>query len=170
MNYDAVIASAVRDWPYAREFQRLFETAEHTIVEAKRDFEPEGWKPVGEWISRAQLHGRYVVWLVMAIKIATDGTVSPLEEPQLYVVEVKKVIRSRDDEKGQEWEIACVQFEEEDWGQLVENNGDFATVGFDMTIDSPVDRFATFWQDTRPIFRSEPPDCVAFRAPMRFMM
>jgi len=106
MNYDAVIASAVRDWPYAYQFQRLFQNAEHTIVEAKRQFQPDGWKPVSEWISRAPMHGRYAVWLVIAIEIVADGTLSPLEEPQLYVVEVTKVIRSRDDEKGSEWEIA----------------------------------------------------------------
>jgi hypothetical protein len=169
MNYDAVIASAVRDLPFAREFQRLFPNAEHTIVEAKRDFYPDGWRPVGEWISRASLHDRYVVWLVVAVAITTDGTVSALENPQLYVVEVEKVEKSRNEEGGPLWECGCLQFEEGDWDQLVENSGDFASVGFDMTIDAPVDRFATYWHDTRPSQNAAPSDGVCLRAPLRFM-
>ena len=169
MDYEAVIASAVRDWPCACDFQRLFPNAEHAIVEAKRQFDPDGWKPVTEWISRAHLHDRYVVWLVVAIELSADGTLSQLEEPQLYVIEVRKVTRSRDDEGGAEWEVACAEFEDGDWAKLVENRGDFASVGFAMTVDAPVDRFATFWHDTHPIRRDEPPDGIALRAPFRFM-
>ena len=169
MNNDAVIASAIRDWRFAREFHRLFPNAEHTIVEAKRDVHPDGWTYVSEWISRASLHGRYVVWLVVAIEIATDGTVAELEKPQLYVIEVEKVVRSRDEEEGAEWEVACAEFEEGDWEQLVEHCGDFASVGFEMTVDTPVDRFAAFWHDTRPSPGPAPSDGVSLRAPIRFM-
>jgi len=91
MNYDAVVASAVGRFPRALEFQRLFPNAEHTIVDAQRDFHPEGWKPVSEWISRSHLHDRYVVWLVVAVEIEADGNVLELEEPQLYVVEIEDV-------------------------------------------------------------------------------
>jgi hypothetical protein len=61
VNYDSMIDSAARNFPPAAAFQRLFPNAEHSIVEAKRDFDPDGWKPVNEWISRAHLHDRYVV-------------------------------------------------------------------------------------------------------------
>jgi hypothetical protein len=169
MNYDAVIASAVREWSCARDFQRLFANAEHTIAQAKRDFYPDGWKPVHEWISRAGLHDRYVVWLVVAIEIAADGRIAELEKPRLYVIEVEKVVRSRDEVGGPEWEVSCSEFEEGDWEQLVENDGDFASVECEMTINAPVDRFATFWRDTRPSPRLAPSDGVALKAPLRFM-
>jgi hypothetical protein len=169
MNNDAVIASAVRDLPFAREFQRLFPNAEHTIVKAKRDFHPDGWRPVSEWISRAGLHDRYAVWLVVAIEIAADGTVSKLEEPQLYVIEVKRVEGSKDEEGGAAWELAFCEFEEGDWEQLVENRGDFASIGFDMIVDAPVDRFARYWHDTSPSSHPIPSDGIALRAPFRFM-
>ena len=44
MNYDAVIASGVRDLSRVRQFQQLFPDAEHTIVESKRASSSEGWK------------------------------------------------------------------------------------------------------------------------------
>jgi len=169
MNYDTVIASAVRDWSCAREFQWLFANAEHTITQAKRDFDPNGWQFVSEWISRASLYDRYVVWLVVAIEIADNGTIGELEKPQLYVIEVEKVVGSRDDEEGPQWELACAEFEEGDWEQLVENGGDFASVEFEMTVDAPVENFATFWRDTRPSPRPAPSDGIALKAPFRFM-
>ncbi len=169
MNYETVIASAVHNCPLARDFQRLFPNADHAIVQGKRQSDLAGWKSVTEWISRAHLHDRYVAWLVVAIEISPDQIVSQLEEPELYVIEVKKVTRSRDDASGAEWEVACVQFEEGDWAKLVESGGDFASLEFEMTVDAPVARFATFWHDTRPIRRDAPPDSVALRAPLRFM-
>ncbi len=81
MNYDTVAASAVSSFSRAREFEGLFPSAEHTIVDAKRDFYPDGWKPTREWISRSHLYDRYVVWLVVAIDRTEDGTISELEKP-----------------------------------------------------------------------------------------
>ena len=107
---------------------------------AQCDFYPDGWKLRSEWISRAHLHDRYVVWLVIAIEITTDGAVSELEKPQLYVVEVQKVEKSRDDAGGPVWHITFGRFEDGDWERLVENGGDFASVGFDMTVNAPVNR------------------------------
>lgn len=167
MNYDTVIASAVRDWSHAREFQRLFANAEHTITDAQRDFDPDGWMPVKEWISRAGLHDRYVLWLVVAIEIAADGAITELEKPQLYVVEVKKVVGSRNEEGGAEWEVTCSEFEEGAWEELVENGGTFPPGDFEMIVDAPVDRFDTFWRDTRPIPTT--PDGMAVKAPLRAM-
>ena len=130
MNYAAVIAAAIREWPCAREFQRLFSNAEHIIVEALRNFDPDGWKPVHEWISRAHMHDRYVVWLVTAIEIAADGGVAELEKPELCVVKVEKVERSRDDEDGPRWECGFFQFEEGDWQQLVDNREILRPLGY----------------------------------------
>ncbi len=169
MSYDSVIASALRDLAFAREFQGLFPNAEHTIVEAKRDFHPDGWRPVSEWISRASLHDRYAVWLAAAIEIAADGTVSTLEEPQLYVIAVEKVEGSKNEKGGAAWELAFCEFEQGDWERLVENRGDFAAIGFEMTVDAPVDGFARYWHDTSPIGHPIPPDGIALRAPFRFM-
>jgi len=169
MNYEAVIASAVSFFPRAREFQSLFPNAEHSIVDAKRDFAPDGWKPVLEWISRSHLHDRYVVWHVVAIDIGADGTISELEKLHTCVVEVENVERCRDDQEGRSWQINWAEFEEGDWERFVESGGDFAAVGIDMKIDDPVDRFATFWRDTRPTQRFAASDGIAFKAHIRFM-
>jgi len=169
MDYDTVVDSAVRHFSRAQEFQTLFPNAEHTIVEAKRHFEPEGWQPVNEWISRTHLHDRYVVWLVVAIEIEADGTISEIEEPELYVVEVHKVRKHKGERGGALWEAGFLQFDEGDWDRLVESGGDFAALEFDMTTDAPVDRFAACWRDTRPHRRPPPPDSIALKAPFRFM-
>jgi hypothetical protein len=169
MDCSAVIASAIRHWPHARGFQRIFPNAEHTIIEALRDFDPDGWKPVSEWISRASLHNRYAVWLVVAIEITVDGAVSELEKPELYVIEVEKVEMSKDDENVPLWECGYLQCDEGDWERLVENDGDFASVELDMVTDAPVDGFTLFWNGTRPRPRPVPPGGVCLRAPLRFM-
>jgi hypothetical protein len=170
MDFDAVLASAVRDLPSAREFHRLFPHAEHAIVEAKRDI--GGWRKVREWISRARLHDRYVVWLAVAIKITKNGVASEIEKPHVCVVEVHSVERGRAEEGGPQWECDFLQFEQDGdgWEQLVQNNGDFASVGFEMVTNAPVDRFDTFWHDTRPTRGVRPSDGMAFRAPVRFTM
>ena len=168
MNYDTVIPSGIRDLACVRQFQHLFPNAEHTIVEAKRHFDPEGWRPVNEWISRASLHDRYVLWLVIAIEISTGGSVSAIEEPQAYLIEVETVEKGKDEEGGPRWECGFGQFEEGGWEELVENGGDFASVGLEMIVDAPVDGFAKFWRDTRPTRSAGPPDGMALRAPLRF--
>lgn len=71
MNDDALVASALLSFSHAREFQRIFPDAEHNIVEAQRDLR-DGWKTVTEWISRANLHDRYMVWLVVAVEVGAD--------------------------------------------------------------------------------------------------
>ena len=163
MNYDDVIVSALPSFPHAREFQELFANAEHSIVEAQRDIPPDGWRPVHEWISRAHLHSRYVFWLVVAIEISSDGTVSELEEPKRYVVEVDKIDKS---EEGPTWEASCAQFAEGGWEELVEHEGDFAAVGLEMKTDAPVGNFAMFWDGTRPSQRYA---TSVLKAPLRFM-
>ena len=80
MNYEPTIASGIRRFRPAREFQELFPNAEHAICEAKRDT-PDGWQLGQEWISRAPLHNRYAVWLVAAIEINSEGDVSEIEKP-----------------------------------------------------------------------------------------
>lgn len=168
MNYDSLIHSGVRDLPCVRQFQQVFPDGEHTIVDAKRDFHPDGWGPVKEWISRASLHNRYVVWLVLAIEITKDDRISAIEEPEAYLIEVGKVEKGRDEDGGPLWEYSFGQFEEGGWEELVENGGDFASVGLEMIVDAPVNGFATFWRDTRPIPNTGSPDGIAMRAPLRF--
>ena len=113
---------------------------------------------------QAHLYDRYVVWLVVAIDIATDGVMSQLEIPHLYVFEIQKVVRSKNHGDGAEWEFGYLQFEEGDWERLVENNGDFASVGFEMNFNSPVVGFASFWNDTRPTRNAAPSESLSFRA------
>ncbi len=169
MNYDDRIASGIRDLDDARRFHELFPGAEHVIVQAKRDFEPDGWRVVYEWISRANLYCRYALWLVMPIEFTTGGAASPLEQPTLYIIEVEKVEKGRDEEGGPKWECNFGQFEEGDWKEIVEVGGDFAALGVDLITDAPVERFATFWRDTCPPPDDRAPDGLALRAPLRFM-
>jgi hypothetical protein len=170
MDYDAVIATALGCIPSVREFRELFPSAEHTLVKAKRDFDPDGWQIVYEWISRSHLHDRYVVWLVVAIDIGTDGSVTELETPNVYVLEVDEIEPGRDEQRLKSWKFSLTEFEEGDWGQLVESGGDFSAIGIEIRMDSPVGQFATYWRDTRPIPLSDPGDGMAFKAPLRFMM
>ena len=121
-----------------------------------------------EWISRAKIHDRYIVWLVVAIKIMTGDADSELEEAEAYITEVENIERGRDDEGGPAWECGFCEFEDGDWEQLVNNDGDFSAIGLELTVDDPVDRFATFWRDTRPTRETSVPDGVALRSPLRF--
>jgi hypothetical protein len=149
----------------------LFSNAEHTLVKAKRDFDPDGWQIVYEWNSRGHLYDRYVFWLVVAVNVGADGSLTELEKPSVTVVELEKIERCRDDAKGPKWELRMASFEDGDWEQLVESRGDFAAIGLELTINAPVDRFATYWRDTRPTPLAEPPEGgMAFDAALRFMM
>jgi hypothetical protein len=89
MSDDVLIASALVNFSPAHEFHRLFPNAEHTIVGAMRDCEPDGWRAVSEWISRARLYDRYILWLVVAVEVGADGRISEFEKPEHYLVEVE---------------------------------------------------------------------------------
>ena len=165
MNYEPIIASGIRRFRPAREFLKLFPNAEHTICEAKRDT-PDGWQMGHEWIARAPLHNRYLVWLVVGIEIDSDGDVSELAKPAAYVVVLNGVDMSNDD--GPAWDVDIAEFEDGDWERLIESNGDFGTVGIDLETEAPVTHFVEFWDRTRP--RDEPHDGMAFKAPLRFIL
>ena len=168
MNYDAILATGLDRIPVVREFCDLFPNAEHTVGKAKRDF--DGWQIVYEWISRSPVYERYVVWLVVAISIGPDGSLTELEKPNIYVVEISKIERCRNDQGGPSWEFTWGEFEDGDWDRLVENRGDFAAIGLELTTNAPVERFTECYDDTRPTPLAEPPDGMAFKAPLRFMM
>jgi hypothetical protein len=150
----------------ARLFQEFFPDAEHVIVQAKLDLPPEGWTLADEWISRAKLYDRYVLWLVVPIEFTVSGDVSPLEQPAVYIVEVGKVEKGRKEKGGPKWEC---NFGEGDWKELIEAGGDFEALGADLITDSPVEGFATFWRDTSPPPEAPAPDGLALIAPLRFI-
>jgi hypothetical protein len=168
MNYDALLATGLNRIPVVREFCDLFPNAEHTVVKAKRDI--DGWQIVYEWISRSPVYERYVVWLVVAIGIGPDGSLAELEKPDIYVVEINKIERCRHDQAGPSWEFSWAEFEDGDWERLVEHRGDFPAIGLELTTNAPVERFTECYDDTRPTPLAEPPDGMAFKAPLRFMM
>jgi hypothetical protein len=168
MNHDALLATGLQRIPVVREFCDLFPNAEHIVGKAKRDI--DGWRVVYEWISRSPVYERYVVWLVMAISIEPDGSLTELEEPNIYVVEISKIERCRNDQEGPSLEFTWAEFEEGDWNRLVENRGDFTAIGLELTTNAPVQRFTECYDDTRPIPLAEPPDGMAFKAPLRYMM
>lgn len=170
MNYDAILAVGLDRIPAVREFDELFPNAEHTVVKAKRDFSPNGWQIVYEWISRSHLYDRYVLWLVVAIDIGADGSLAELEKPDVCVIEIDKIERSRNDNNGPKWEFNIVEFEDGAWAHLVENRGNFDSIDLDLITNRPVDRFTTFWHDTRPPRLAEPPEGMAFKAHLRFSM
>jgi hypothetical protein len=170
MNYDAVVATALECIPAVREFGELFPNAEHTLVKAKRDLESDGWQIVYEWISRGNMHDRYMVWLVVAIDIGRDDNLSELERPHVYVVEIEKTEGGSEDDNRRSWEFRLAEFEDGDWEQLVQSDGDFGAIGLELRPDAPLEQFSLCWQETRPIPLAEPPDGIAFKAPLRYMM
>ena len=123
MNYESAIASGVRELDVVRQFENFFPDAEHFIVQAKRDFDPDGWQLVNEWISRAHVHDRYVIWLVVAIDVAPNGGISALDEPEVYIVEVETVQKGRDDEDGPKWECSFGELEDGAWKEIVADGG-----------------------------------------------
>jgi hypothetical protein len=169
MNYNDKIAAGLRDLEHARQFQEFFPDAEHVVVQAKHDLDPDGWTLVDEWISRANLYDRYALWLVVPIEFTASGDVSPLDQPAIYIVEVEKVEKGRDEKGGPKWECNFGQFEEKDWKELIEAGGDFEAVGAGLITDAPVEGFATFWRDTAPPPVAPAPDGLALHAPLRFM-
>lgn len=171
MNYEAVLAAGLDGIQAVREFSNLFPNAEHTLVKAKRDFHPNGWQVVHEWISRSPLFDRYIIWLVVAVEVNAVNGLTQLEKPSVYVTEVDKAEECGDDDEGTTWQIGMVEFEDGDWEKLVEDRGDFAAIGLELTTDAPLDQFAIFWRDTRPAPFAEPPqEGMAFKAPLRFIM
>jgi hypothetical protein len=168
MDYDALIATGVRTIPVVSEFCSLFPNAEHVIVKAKRDM--DGWRVVHEWISRCPIRERYVLWLSVAISTEPSGSLNSLEKPRFHITELAKFDSGKGDPGGAQWELGQAEFEDGDWEQLVATGGDFAAIGLELTVDSPVPRFATFWNDTRPAPIADPPDGMAFKTPLRFEM
>jgi hypothetical protein len=169
MNDKAIIETAIEKVSFVRDFQRLFPNAEHVIVQGKRDFDPDGWKTVNEWISRTALFNRYVLWLVAAIDISKEGEVSLLEEPDVYLVGVESGEKS--DDGYPTWEIGFFQFEEGDWNRFVKSDGNFSSLELEITTDAPIDGFDIFWNKTRPQPGATiPDDGMAFKAPFRFLM
>ena len=166
MDHDALIATGMKTIPVVSEFCRMFPNAEHVIVKAKRDM--EGWRIVHEWIGRCPMYERYALWLVIAINVEPNGSLASLEKPSFYITETVKIEGSRDDPEGVRWELQQAEFEDGDWEKLVATGGDFGAIGLELTVDSPVPRFANYWRDTRPAPMAEPPDGMAFKAPLRF--
>ncbi|MDZ4821099.1 MAG: hypothetical protein SGJ20_19210 [Planctomycetota bacterium] len=170
MNYDSLLAEGLTSIPVVRQFQEIFKDADHTVVKAKRDFGTEGWKIVHEWISRAPLYDRYVLWLVVPIDVGADGRLRELEGTNLYLIEICSIDGSKDDQEGRSLDYRMAEFEDGDWEQIVEAGGDLAAVGLELITNEPVERFSEFWRDTRPSPLADPGDGMAFKAPLRFMM
>jgi hypothetical protein len=84
--------------------------------------------------------------------------------------EVDKVNESQENRDKPSWELNMCEFEDGDWEQLVESHGDFAAIGLELTATAPVDRFTTFWRETRLTPLAEPPEGMAFKSPLRFVM
>ncbi|WP_428307641.1 hypothetical protein [Lacipirellula sp.] len=170
MNYNDRIAAGTRDLADVRQFLELFPHAEHAIVQSKHDFPPGGWQLVQEWISRTSLFDRYVLWLAIPVEFTAEGTASELDRPAIYVTEVEKVVKGRQEQGGPKWECGFGQIEEDDWLELVQVRGDFDAAGADLTKDDPVEGFATFWRDTCPPPDARAPEDITLRAPLRFVL
>lgn len=169
MDEEAAIQDGVRALRCVRQFLQVFPDAEHTIVPAKRQVGDGDWSLVSEWISRARLYDRYVFWLVVAIEVSTSDTVAPLEEPQVFVVEVEAVANSRDEGDAPKWQFGFGQIDASDWQEMIASGAapDFRKFG--LEVDQPVARFETFWNDTRPHQVPPTDDAIALKAPLRFL-
>ncbi len=171
MKYDDVLAAGLSHIAAVRDFRTLFPQAEHTIVKAKRDMPPEGWQLVHEWISRAALFERYIVWLVVAFELDAADRITILEEPSVSITELELDPDQEVDDSGAAMQVAFIEFEDGDWEKLVAAQGDFAAIELELKTDAVVEQFAMFWRETRPTPLAEPPtDGMAFKAPLRFLM
>lgn len=135
----------MRDFQHAREFQAFFREGEHRISKAQRD--RDGWTEVEEWQSRARLYNRYVIHMRVAIEVQQDGTLKATESPNLDIIEVKKVEKSKHEKDGPKYEVEWFRSEEGAWAELVGVGGDLAELGFPLITDRPIDRFDTYWND-----------------------
>jgi hypothetical protein len=169
MNHAEIIAIGCRDLACVRDFIKCFPNVEHFIVPAKRQVPGEGWGIVSEWISRAKLHDRYIFWLVVAVEITDDHKVTAIEEPQVYGVDVYSIEKVKDEIDGPKVSVNFGQIEAGDWQSIVDAGGDFISAGFELITDQPVERFDSFWNDTRPHSATPAVDSVALKAPLRFM-
>lgn len=169
MDERAIIKAGTLDLDCVRQFLQWFPDAEHTVVQAKRENHGEGWGLVSEWISRARMYDRYVFWLVVAIDVNDYGSVTATELPQLSLIQINEIERTRIDLRGPKWKLGFGQFDDEDWQELVESGGDFDSVGLELITDQPVERFETFWNDTRPHHIPPAHNAMALKAPLRFL-
>lgn len=169
MNVEVVIEDGVRNLRCVRQFLQIFPDTEHTIVPAKRQVGDDGWSLVSEWISRAKLYDRYVFWLVVATEVSTSDTVAPLEEPQVILVEVEAIAKSRDEEGGPKWQFGFGEIDASDWAEIIASGTDLDFRELGLVIDQPVTRFESFWNDTRPHQIPPADDAIALKAPLRFL-
>jgi hypothetical protein len=169
MDKEAAIQDGAHALRCVRQFLQVFPDAEHTIVPAKRQVGDDEWSLVSEWISRARLYDRYVWWLVLAIEVSTSDTVAPLEEPQVFVVEVESIAKSRDEAGAPKWQFGFGQIDESDWQEMVAAGTALDFREFGLEVDQPVERFETFWNDTRPHHIPPADDAIALKAPLRFL-
>jgi hypothetical protein len=81
-------------------------------------------------------------------------------------VALEKVHKSRNDVDGPKWECELGEIDYDDWAQLLASGEDIA-FATDLIADNPVDRFESFWIDTKPMPEAAVQNGIALTAATR---
>lgn len=135
--YDLAIAGGKKSIPIVTEFHRLFADSVSSISYYTGEYgDPE-------WNSKAGLYERYI--LTMQLKIELDDTrtrIIKFEEPRFHLVEIESVSHQPNGTTGIKYGARQVRFSIAEWQKLVENDGDFSSIGVTLEKDKPVSGFS----------------------------
>jgi hypothetical protein len=140
-NREMAIQSGVRDWPYPREFNRMFPHAINGI-----SYYTGG---IGEskWYSKIGLYGRYV--LIMAVPIKLDDArtnIVFMGNPE--IISLGEVLGSKLNANGsRSYSVNRIALlSSNDWRRLTEANGNFDVLNIKIeTNKPPVEGFNEAW-------------------------
>jgi hypothetical protein len=140
-NKEMAIQSGVRDWPYPREFNRMFSHAINGI-----SYYTGG---IGEskWYSKIGLYGRYVLTMAVPIKL-DDARTNIVFMGNPEIISLTEVLSSRLNANGsRSYSVNRVAtLSPDDWHRLTEANGDFNVLNIKIeTNKPPVEGFDDAW-------------------------
>lgn len=136
-DYFKTISSAKTGVPYALQMEDMFSQHEHFIVHYGDNANPMVWKTIVWFGNRYRLS--------MSIKVNVDysaNSVKSVGDPDFVLHEISKVIVKSDG--GVEAHYGGVsnqiEFGLAEWNTLLENDGDFSSIGVSIT-DVPIPDF-----------------------------
>ena len=139
VNYNSVLTSGSQKVTEAVTFRALFPNTHEFLTYF------DGYYGEPQWNSKALLHGRYV--LTLQCKIGVDfsrSAVTNYQTPRVFLTEIVSL------ERLPSGQISAthgtnIAFNIDQWKQLVESNGNFQSLGVNLSTNSPVDELETCW-------------------------
>jgi hypothetical protein len=142
-NYDRAIQSGIRDWPYPREFNKLFPKALNVISYYS------GLAGEPRWSSVIGLSNRYVLRQVLPMKLdATRTTIVSMGIPE--TIRLAELLNPKTNANGSvTYGVKMIAtLSPEDWRRLVEAKGDFNALGIKLeNKQPPLEGFEHAWRD-----------------------